>query len=294
MATLLQLIQQSEQLIKASDDRLALQMGRVQRKVFNEIVKILRSFQGTDFRLSTDAGDSTLFLTLRRRIKAILSESGYVGSVESYLTTFDAIEPLTKDMIAVGLRKAEQRALFGVSTVVEKELIAGNIANILIAPTSIENTFIAPLQKMIYNNVTGNVTYNEAEKVLRQFLMDTPGKQNGFIKRYVTQLTRDGVNQYQGAINQKVSKDLGLDGFRYVGSLLANDSRANCIDLVNGSGPFAQFAVSDRTYRLTDLPAIIAIAETRPGWIPGTTPANFFINRGGYNCRHRAIAIKLR
>lgn len=292
--TLKQLLDESERIIKGSDDALAIQMAKVQNKVFREIIQILRSFQGSDFKLSNDAADSTLFFELRRKIKVILSEAGYSGSVEAYLQSFDDIEPVTKNIIAAGLNKAEQRALFGVNTVVERELIAGTIANNLIAPTSIENTIIAPLQRLVYNNVTNKATYNEAEAALRQFLTTVPGKQRGFIERYVTQITRDGINQYQGSINQKVATDLGLDGFEYVGSLLANDSRINCIDLVNGSGPFAQYQVAPRRYRVADLPAIIAIAETRPGWIPGTTPANFFINRGGYNCRHRAIAVKLR
>lgn len=292
--TLKQLLDESERIITGSDDALAIRMAKVQNKVFKEIIQILRSFQGSDFKLSTDAADSTLFFELRRKIKVILSEAGYTGSVEAYLQTFDDIEPITKNIIANGLNKAEQRALFGINTAVEREIIAGSIANNLIAPTTIENTIIAPLQKIVYNNVTNKATYNEAEKVLRQFLTTVPGKQRGFIERYVTQITRDGINQYQGAINQKVATDLGLDGFEYVGSLLENDSRINCIDLVNGSGPFAQFQVAPRRYRIADLPAIIAIAETRGGWIAGTTPANFFINRGGYNCRHRAIAVKLR
>jgi hypothetical protein len=291
--TVNELIERIERISLQSDDTLARVISRTQREIYTEIIQILRSFQDSGFRLTSDAKDITLYYELRRKINRIFRESNYSSALDAYLTTFDEVEPLTKQIIATGADRSTQRAIFGVSTAVEREMIAGGIANTLISPTSIENTFIAPLQRMIYTNVQGRVTYNEAERVLRQYLLDTPGKQTGFIRRYVTQITRDGLNQFQGAVNQKMVKEVGLDGFQYVGSLLQDDSRQNCIELVNGSGAFAPYHLGNRLYRIEDLPAIIAIAEQRPGWIPGTTPATFFINRGGYNCRHRAIARKL-
>jgi hypothetical protein len=289
MASLSELIEDLEGLIQRSDDQLAKSMSRVQIELFKEIKDILRSFQDQNFRLSNPNSDLTLYNELRRRLSAVFTQSDYIPGIERYLASFDTLEPLSKELITTGANRGVKSAINALNTGVERELIAGQIANQLIKPTSIENAFIQPLQRLLYNSVQGNSTYAQAEAAFRDILITIPEKKQGFVRRYVTQLTRDGLNQYNGSINQKAVNEVGLNAFQYVGSLLAKDSRVNCIELVNGSGAFEQFAIGNRLYRIADLPEIIAIAENRPGWIEGTTPQTFFINRGGYNCRHRAI-----
>jgi hypothetical protein len=46
-------------------------------------------------------------------------------------------------------------------------------------------------------------------------------------------------------------------------------------------------------YRIVDIPKIIRALQNNPGWIKGTTPSNFFVNKGGYSCRHEAIPLRL-
>ncbi len=115
----------------------------------------------------------------------------------------------------------------------------------------------------------------------------------GLFRRYAGQVATDSLNGYDGAVNDVIRDSFQLDGFRYVGSLI-DDSRQNCIELVNGSGEFEKFAIRPGTYRTEDLQAIIDIAKYRPGWNPATTTQTFAQYRGGYRCRHQVIYFRLK
>lgn len=105
----------------------------------------------------------------------------------------------------------------------------------------------------------------------------------GQFERYYTQVSRDSLFQYAGTVNQAVANKYELDGIMYIGSVV-EDSRAQCERWLSKS-PFA----------LADLVDEINWAYNNgTGMIAGTTPENFFINRGGYNCRHEAFPVRLK
>jgi hypothetical protein len=105
---------------------------------------------------------------------------------------------------------------------------------------------------------------------------------NGLYSRYVKQISRDALGQFDGQINAIIAEEFGLDAFRYVGSLI-DDSRPQCVRWVG-----------KRILEKSEMPEQIAWANNNgSGMIPGTNPDNFLVFRGGYNCRHRAIPFKL-
>ncbi|MFN9108950.1 MAG: hypothetical protein ACK5XN_02555, partial [Bacteroidota bacterium] len=105
---------------------------------------------------------------------------------------------------------------------------------------------------------------------------------NGLYSRYVKQVSRDALGQFDGQINAKIADEFGLDAFRYVGSII-DDSRSQCVRWVG-----------KRILEKSEMQSEINWANNNgSGMIPGTTPENFLVYRGGYNCRHRAIPFKL-
>lgn len=84
-------------------------------------------------------------------------------------------------------------------------------------------------------------------------------KELGQFKKYVTQISRDTLNQFDGQINGRIAEEYGLNAFRYVGSII-EDSRPQCVQWV-----------AMRTLLKEDLPALIASATASgSGMIPGT------------------------
>ena len=62
--------------------------------------------------------------------------------------------------------------------------------------------------------------------------------------------------------------------------------------MVNETG-FAADLVVNGKFLTRDIPKIIRAGQNSSGWIPGTNRSNFFVNRGGYGCRHQIIPTRL-
>ena len=110
-------------------------------------------------------------------------------------------------------------------------------------------------------------------------------EQLGVFERWVGQIARDAVNEYQGGINAQIKVQYDLTDIRYVGSLV-EDSRPQCVRWVKELGG---------RIKGTDLQAEIDWAyDHGSGMKPDTNPENFPQKRGGYNCEHIAIPTKFK
>ena len=103
----------------------------------------------------------------------------------------------------------------------------------------------------------------------------------GLLTRYVTQISRDALYQFSGLANQVIAVEYGLNAYEYVGSLV-DDSRPQCQRWVEKQVLFFSELQEEINWAL----------DNGKGMIPSTTPQNFAIYRGGYNCQHEAIPVK--
>lgn len=115
----------------------------------------------------------------------------------------------------------------------------------------------------------------------------------GSLTKYARQIATDSVNQFNASYNQKVSDDLGLTWFQYVGSLLTT-SREFCIEMTKKR----YFHISEVEEMLKgnigDVHVHINPKTKLPdGFIEGTTKQSFFINRAGYMCGHQIFPVPM-
>jgi hypothetical protein len=136
-------------------------------------------------------------------------------------------------------------------------------------------------------------------------------EEQSIASRYLTQITRDSINQYDGTIQQKVSEEIGLDGFMFVGSVQDN-SRPGCVHMTGipepvnicvGSGKnrkctltanrFQDIALESGGFRKSDIGLIIQRNKNDKGWDPDTTEENYYSKRNGFNCRHFVVPYRI-
>jgi hypothetical protein len=147
--------------------------------------------------------------------------------------------------------------------------------------SGVSTNFIEPIRTGIFQNIVAGSTKSDLEAYLKRYILGTP-EVDGTLSRYVKQVSRDALNQFDGQVNAKIANEFGLDAYRYVGSLI-EDSRPQC-----------RRWVAMGVIQTKDLPDEIAWMNANgTGAIPGTSPETFSIYRGGYNCRHSAIPFKL-
>lgn len=273
------IIASGEHIMDASEEQFLRTMERVERELFAEIKKMLDTVSVTDGKLQTNAKAEEFLMSLDKRLRDAMRRSGYTDAVQKYVKSFDQINANVRDLhdamngINITAAQLQSAARLEVSAVFDK-LTGGGLAK----------DFINPVRQSLYRNIMFGSTIGDAEKTIRDYVMSSANGDSKLL-RYVKQAARDSVSQYDGALQQQISQELGLNGVRYVGSLI-RDSRAQCIKWVEmGIIPYDQlqaeisWALRNGTYK----------GLRAGGMYPDTTVATFVIYRGGYNCRHRAI-----
>ncbi len=253
--------------------------------LYSKLLDILRRFAQEDGRIIQSGSNTALFDRLKKEILKVIRESTFLPKVSNFLTKFDGVEARNRTFYERILGRPVRTSL-----TLEKKYVIESVTDALTGQSSLNANFVNPIRKTLTDAVRFNQTFVEAEENLKAMVKGT-GK-GGLFRRYTGQVVTDSINGFDGAVNDVIRDSFLLDGFRYVGSLI-DDSRGNCIDLVNGSGVFAKFAIRPGTYRVKDLDRIIALAKDRKGWNPATTKETFAQYRGGFNCRHQVFYFRL-
>jgi hypothetical protein len=282
------LIREHNRVINLADSKLERDLLLFQKQALVKLEAVLRQFSTVSGSLDFQSSDSFLLMKLRKELLEIFEGEVYTDSIKQYLSNFDKIEQIQKNKIIVTNKSLSQKLINSIGLTAERKLIADEVVRNLISPTAISNTFIAPIQRVLYQAVSYGATFSETETAIRTIVVGSPRSQ-GLISRYAKQITRDGLRQFSGSVSQKVSDRLGLNAFVFVNELLPEDSRQNCIDMINGTGAIGRFMKPGNIYLKEDLPEMIKILRNGKGWNPATTAATYFIYRNGYNCRHEAI-----
>jgi hypothetical protein len=285
--SLSQISRQKAAIIRDADRNLAAQMKRVEKGLTSSILKKLERFEMANGRLSTRSNTNTELLAKTQSIiKRSLNETKYYDAIKGYLSNFDEIAALNQQAAQIIAGRSIQASTVNALKKIEIDRIATN----LVKPQGVQANIVDDIQRLLFRHVTTGIAYEDAKVEIVNLIQGVDGRQ-GLVERYSGQIARDSINRYNGSINNVMQAEFELDGFRYVGSLIET-SRNACELLVEGTGVMADY-MREGAYRISDLPEIIEKLKGMSGWNPETTPTNFFELRGGFNCRHEAIPIKL-
>lgn len=278
-------IQKGIKIMDAAEVSLADAITKLEKDLYKEILLIFDNLTVTNGKLSSNEKTDEFLLSLDRRIGRILRQSGYNGSVTKYLTNFDKIADNIKQI---------QSKMNGVNLLASqidpfKRIEVSNAWDNLLG-SGVNKSFIQPVRQGLYRNIMFGATIADAEKLVKDYVISTKDADSKLL-RYVKQVSRDSLSQFDGGLQQKIAVELDFNACRYVGSLI-KDSRAQCMKWVN-IGLIKLDAEFEKQIELAIDNKLYYNDKTSGGMIKDTTLATFMANRGGYNCRHRCIATKV-
>jgi hypothetical protein len=195
----------------------------------------------------------------------------YIDAVKKYLTNYDLLnieneKIFNKQDINI---KSQLRNMTEGQRLIMNSVIDGLSAN------GMSGAFIKPLTNILSSNAIVGTGFKDVKKYLSERINSNEGR------RYINQVTTDSLRKYDGTIKTIVAQEWKLNCIKYIGSVI-KDSRPQCKRWHNMG-----------TIKKEDLAKEIRWAEKYgSGMIEGTTPDNFLINVGGYNCRHTAIPFR--
>lgn len=246
-----------------------------QQKVFRAITDMINRFETEDGRFVITQDWEARIIALQRQMESILGKV-FIPSVKEYLTTYATVEKTN-----IALQKSFN------DLEVEKELLSPLKQSIYkeaeyYLTAGLADAYVSPAKYLLMQHVTTGIGVRDSLKIFEKW--NKGEGSNGIVKvprlqSYATQLARDSLYQYHGAINDTISQNYGLTYFVYTGNVI-EDSRPLCVHLVG----------LDRRISLDELPPILK--KYPQGQYPGTNQENFLRYRGGYNCRHGAFAVR--
>lgn len=255
--------------------KLLTSLDDIEADLWDRVRRILSEFKTEKGYLVPDQANTRLINSLKRELRQVIKSSTFPDEVDEFLTSFDGIgdnmRAIHKELNGINVPKDLVNK--------QKQLAIQNTVTSLV-DSNVSLSFVEPIKRSLVNHINFGSGVLDAERELRQYIMGQSGN-SGVLHRWVGQVARDSVQQYEGAINQKIAEKYNLTAWRYVGPS-GGVTRPQC-----------NRWMSKGTLTREELAAEIAWAESNgSGMIPGTTPDNWAVRRGGYNCRHTAYPVK--
>ena len=298
------LLNQKDRILVNAEDDLLSDIGQLEKGLRDRILALLRKMDTSGGRFTESQYNQRLLMQLERDVRKYMASSRFTSPMDAYLNVFNDLDEVNSKIFTTVTSKFREKAARSLIGGVRAALV-DTIADRLSNAETLTGNFLPALKRVAYKSILLGITYEDAEK---EFLSLLPKDGTlGIVGRYTTQLVRDTINQYDGTVQKKVSDEIGLNAFMFVGSIIET-SRPGCIHMVNapsaveickGRGKnkvcqieanrFAEIVLPGGGYRVEDIPIIISKNRNDSGWMQDTSPDTYFTNRNGYNCRHQVV-----
>lgn len=277
-----------EDILKKSDndlndivESLLKQIRIVEPKLFNSIVEIFDYMDIKGGKISTTKKAIEALMMVEKLFNKTFKKYGYYDSVKSFGLGFDLV---TENNIAQYEALKIGRISSSQISPIKKEAVS-QVIDSLTGNGMYEN-FVKPIRKALYKNIVFGASVSETIEDLQQYI----GGKDSQMQKYVGQVATDSIQQYDGMVNQTYKNEFELGAIRYVGSIIET-SRGQCVKWVK-MGTLTDEQIKEELKWVKK--ARFYETHKVSGMISDTTIKNFLINRGGFNCRHRAFGVKIK
>lgn len=245
----------------------------ISNEIFKEVEKILDRLTVKDGKFTPTKKDLETIASLRDRIIKILKRSDYSDRVKEFTKRFDKV---------IGFNAQIQEELNDIKpkTFLKNDPIVQatkkNLGQGLDIPF-IQGSVVDPVSNIIIQSVLAGGLLSALRTTVRRQIKGSKGTVN-ILKREVGTQAFDVVHQANGVVNNEIAKEYKLKNVAYIG------------DIIQTTRPQCKRWVGMGVILASELQKEINWAYNNgSGMIPNTTPANFKIVTGGYNCRHDGV-----
>ena len=265
-----------------------------EKKILQETLSLIKGLE-TDAQgnIKTTISNLKKIGVIKTRLTKIANNKQFLAGVAKLIGAFDKIYNEQKkyfDSLSSNF-VAHTNYHMGASSKFElmKSIAAQNVANNLTG-AGLSANVTGKISDMLLRAVTTGAKYSDIVSEMHAYLLSTETSQ-GALSKYAKTYAVTALGQYTGQNNKLVTDDLGCEWFMYTGSTIET-TREFCAhmtkkkyihisefaDILAGKIDGHECAIYDKT----GLPY---------GLIEGTTPENFLVNVGGWNCRHQLVPI---
>lgn len=156
--------------------------------------------------------------------------------------------------------------------------------------SGVDINFLQPILTMIQDSITVGANVNDLIDELNVYI--NGGETGvGALKRYVTQVSSDSINQFNANYNQAITQDLGFEFYKYLGTEIAG-TRPFCSDFKGKY--YHKKEVEQLGMKINPFTKNALTSAQLKGRIKGTNSSSIFTYKGGWNCRHTFSPLSVR
>ncbi len=278
------IIDRLDNIIEDGEQLLLRSIAASEDEIYNALIKILRKYSNGD-KLSSSEVSQAFLNRIDSEIEAVLRKVGYYDDVANFLVNFDLIDGNVRK-----LHKAVNNLTIESALTNPFKKLAIDFTTQNLRSSGISSSFIQPIKEIIVRHVVLGGSLANAEIELSQKVRGIKGGSQGTLQRYVGQVARDGLSQFDGTIQTVIKNRYRLTKINYIGSIVEG-TRGQCYKWVN-MGVIEESNLQAEIDWVESNIGSTYSGRRISGWIPETTVDNFLINRGGFRCRHRGIATR--
>ena len=243
--------------------------------------------------IRTTTANIKLLATIRTKLATVASNKEFMGGVKSVA---NAMDKLYKAQVEYYSKAFPQKTLGENAKKKHQALQQIAISNVAsgLSQSALTASVVEPLNKILLRAVTSGAKYADLIDEFHKQLESSDDSTSALAK-YAKTYATTAMTQLAGENNRLFTDDLGAEWFQYVGSIIET-SRQFC-ELLTEKEYIHKSEFKDILAGYIEIDGKVHECEMNPrtglpkGLIEGTTPDNFQVNVGGWNCRHQLIPI---
>lgn len=261
-----------EALILEADYRYVTAIGKVQEKLYSQLVGIIKGLElNGDGYIIQNSKNRKILNSANDKINEVFKSNLYVSAVNNYVNVIPKIDVQNAKYFTAISDGFKPNRIF------IKNLQADAIATVerFVLQDGLAAQVISPLSQILNSNINSGGRFSGFLDQIKTFVLGNDkveGRALSYSKTYLS----NSLFQYSRAYQQSVTADLGLTWYRYVGGVIEN-SREFCRER-NGN-----YYHQSEIEKWADL--------SWRGKDPLTTSSSIFILVGGFSCRHELIPV---
>jgi hypothetical protein len=259
-----------EELVLEADSVYVKSLGRIQTKLYNELVLILKNLELQDGYIKQTAVNRKILALASNHINESFSSTSYTLAVSNYVAVVPKLDAANVEYFTALDQAFAPNKIYLKN--IQKELI--QTVNQYVLQDGLQSQVIQPLNQILNQNVNSGGNFSGFIDQVRDYVKG--GEIESRAMSYTRTFIKDTLFTYSRTYQQAVTSDLGLTYYVYVGGLM-DTSREFCVE--RDGGFFHKKEVE-------------AWAELDwKGKKKGTTSSSIFHFAGGWNCNHQIVPV---
>lgn len=276
------LIQERIDRLESVPEKLITVIDKQEEKLFKQILKDLDGLKIVDGKIEASKDNLAKINSILENLKRTLFGSDYLNAIKEFAGEIGSQAKLNNKILEQTIGTFEDSEMF--KATVERSQVN---ALLLLDEGAVTNNLLQPIAQILTNSIVSNVSFQQAVATLRENMVG----EKSLLGRYSKTIIKDAFSISDRQYNQLISKENGIEFYRYDGGKLKT-TRYFCCVRSNKIYHYKEISSWGSKPSLWNKGDATGCDKLNGGGMnPDTNSSTIFSYLGGYNCQHILVPI---